>query len=377
MWPLVKPLKPNSTKDHSMQLDWLHLLNFKNCEERELSFGPGITCLVGPNGKGKTNLLDAIYYLCFTKSFLNTADTQNIRQNEPFFMLEGRFNRDSNEEQIQISFKRGQKKIIRRNKKEYEKMADHIGLLPAVMVCPQYTSIITGGSEERRRWLDMLLSQFDHLYLQNLINYQRILQQRNSLIKQMAESGRWDEATLTVYDEQLAKYGHDVYEVRKRFITEFVDVFREHYQFITNGVEEISLIHTSHLDNGENLVDLLQKNRGKDRALQYTTAGIHKDDLDFSIHHLSVKKFGSQGQQKSFLMALKLAEHHFLSIQLKASPLLMLDDVFDKLDEHRVKQLLKKVSEKNYGQVFITDTGSARLKELFTELGMEASFYDI
>ena len=360
-----------------MKIDWLHILNFKNSEERELAFNTGITCIVGPNGKGKTNLLDAIYYLCFTRSFLNTSDTQNIRQNEAFFMIEGRFSRGDHEEQIQVSFKRGQKKVIRRNKKEYEKLADHIGLLPAVVVCPQYSSIITGGSEERRRWLDMFLSQFNPIYLQQLINYQRVLQQRNSLIKQMADSGRWDEATLLVYDAQLAKYGQEIYQARKEFITEFIGVFNEFYHFITDGEEEVSLALQSHLDGNETLEDLLAKSRAKDRALQYTTSGVHKDDLDFGINGLAVKKFASQGQQKSFLMALKLAEHHFLSIKLKASPLLMLDDVFDKLDEHRVKRILKKVSDGSFGQVLITDTGATRLKDLFKDLGMDASFYDI
>lgn len=360
-----------------MQLDWLHMLNFKNAEERELEFQPGINCLVGPNGRGKTNVLDAIYYLCFTRSFLNNADSQNIRQNESFFMIEGRFGAWEKEEQIQVSFKRGQKKTVRRNKKEYEKMADHIGLLPAVMVCPQYLSIITGGSEERRRWLDMLLSQFNPAYLQSLINYQRILHQRNSLIKQMVDNNRWEEGTLLVYDAQLAKYGEEVYGIRKAFIDEFVQLFNEFYQFITNGAEAVSLGLVSHLDTGEGLESLLAKSRAKDRALQYTATGIHKDDLEFSIQSMSVKKFGSQGQQKSFLMALKLAEHHYLTQKLKIAPILMLDDLFDKLDEHRVKQLLKKVAEDNFGQVFITDTGSTKLKDLFTELGMKARFYDI
>lgn len=360
-----------------MRLDWLHLLNFKNWEDASFSFGKGITCITGNNGKGKTNLLDALYYLCFTRSFLNTSDTQNIRQNEGFFMIEGRFNKEGNEEHIQVSFKRGQKKGVRRNKKEYEKLADHIGLLPAVMICPQYNSIIIGSAEERRRWLDMLLSQFDNIYLQNLINYQRVLQQRNILIKQMAESGRWDESTLSIYDAQLAKYGHDVYNVRKAFISDFMSVFNLQYEYITSGSEETSLELVSQLDKGDNLMDLLQKNRGKDRSLQYTSQGIHKDDLEFMIKGMSVKKFGSQGQQKSFLMALKLAEHHFLSTKLKLSPILMLDDVFDKLDEQRIKQLLKKVSDENFSQVLITDTGSSRLKELFTELGIQAQFYEI
>jgi DNA replication and repair protein RecF len=360
-----------------MELNWLHILNFKNWEEKELSFEPGITCLVGPNGRGKTNLLDAIYYLCFTRSFLNTSDTQNIRLNDPFFMLEGRFTRDGTEEHVQVSMKKGQKKTVRRNKKEYEKLADHIGLLPAVMVCPQYISIITGSSEERRRWLDMLISQFDHVYLQSLISYQRVLQQRNSLIRQMSETNRWDEETLSVYDQQLNKYGHDVYTTRIKFIEEFTPVFEEYYQMISNGSEKVGLELISHLNNGEQLISILQRTRAKDRSLQYTSSGIHKDDLEFTIHQMNVKKFGSQGQQKSFLMALKLAEHHFLSLQLKSHPLLMLDDVFDKLDEHRVKQVLKKVSEPGFGQVFITDTGATRLKELLTGLGMEAKFYDI
>jgi DNA replication and repair protein RecF len=223
----------------------------------------------------------------------------------------------------------------------------------------------------------LLLSQFNPVYFQHLINYQRVLQQRNSLIKQMAESARWDETTLAIYDIQLAKYGQEIYTVRKGFISEFVEVFKEHYAFITQGIEEVTLTHTSQLDQAENMEDLLQKSRTKDRLLQYTTAGIHKDDLDFTIHQMSVKKFGSQGQQKTFLTALKLAEYHFLSQRLKAAPLLMLDDIFDKLDGHRVKQLLQRVSAQSFGQVFITDTGSTRLKDLFAELGMEASFYDI
>lgn len=360
-----------------MQLNWLHILNFKNWEDKELAPGPGITCLVGPNGKGKTNLLDAIYYLCFTRSFLNNADTLNIRKEEPFFMVEGKFTRNEIEEHIQVSMKKGQKKSVRRNKKEYEKLADHIGLLPSVMVCPQYISIITGSSEERRRWLDMLISQFDHVYLQHLINYQRVLQQRNSLIRQMAESNRWDEETLLVYDAQLHRYGHEVFNIRTQFIAEFIPVFDEYYRLITNGAEEVSLQLVSVLNDGEQLGNILLNTRSKDRALQYTSVGIHKDDLEFKINDLSVKKFGSQGQQKSFLMALKLAEHQFLRIRLNTFPLLMLDDVFDKLDEHRVKQVLKKVAEPGFGQVFITDTGATRLKELLTDLGMEAKFYDI
>jgi len=360
-----------------MQLNWLHILNFKNWEEKELAPGAGITCFVGPNGKGKTNLLDAIYYLCFTRSFLNNADTQNIRKDEPFFMVEGKFTRNEVEEHVQVSMKRGQKKSVRRNKKEYEKLADHIGLLPAVMVCPQYISIITGSSEERRRWLDMLISQFNPVYLQHLINYQRVLQQRNSLIRNMVETNRWDEETLLVYDAQLQHYGHEVYTIRTKFIHEFITVFEEYYQLISNGAEKVSLQLVSQLNDGAQLNTILLNTRAKDRALQYTSAGIHKDDLEFKINDLSVKKFGSQGQQKTFLMALKLAEHQFLSTSLQTFPLLMLDDVFDKLDENRVKQVLQKVAQPGFGQVFITDTGATRLKELLTDLGMEAKFYDI
>ncbi len=360
-----------------MQIDWLHVLNFKNCEERELHFHKGINCLVGLNGRGKTNILDAIYYLCFTRSFLNTSDSQNIRLNEAYFMLEGKFAGQGRDEHIKISFKRGQKKNIYRNKKEYEKLADHIGLLPAVMVCPQHLSIITGGSEDRRRWLDMLLSQFDHAYLQSLISYQRILHQRNSLLKQMSDTGRWDEETLLVYDKQLAKYGSDIFRSRKAFVDEFLLLFNDHYRFITNGAEEVSLKLSSHLGSGENMEEMLGRSRGRDRALQYTTIGTHKDDLDFTINSMSIKKFGSQGQQKSFLMALKLGEHHYLSTKLNDAPLLMLDDLFDKLDENRIKQLLSKVTSENFGQVFITDTGSAKLQHLFTELGLDGRFYDI
>ena len=361
----------------AMYLNWLHLLNFKNWEEKELQLEPGLTCLVGPNGRGKTNLLDAIYYLCFTKSFLNTSDTQAIRLNESFFMLEGKFQRNAHDEHIQVSVKRGQKKLVRRNKKEYEKLSDHIGLFPAVMVSPQTGIIITGSSEERRRWIDILLSQLSEQYLQNLINYQRVLHQRNSLIKQMAESGRWDEVTLEIYDQQLELYGTSVFTARNNFVNELKDVIGKYYQFITNGAEEVEVKLQSQLSSGEPLASQLAKSRGRDRSVQYTTVGVHKDDLDMNIQGMNIKKFASQGQQKSFLMALKLAEYHFLSQHLNMKPILMLDDIFDKLDEHRIKKLLVKVSGEEFGQVLITDTGSSKLRELFTELGIQAGFYDI
>lgn len=360
-----------------MQLNRLHVLNFKNWVEMELEFGSGIHCLVGNNGKGKTNLLDAMYYLCFTKSFLNTADSQNIRLEEPYFMIEGWFNLQDQEEHIQVSFKKGQKKQVRRNKKEYEKLSDHIGRFPAVLVCPQYASIITGASEERRRWMDALISQFDPVYLRELMNYQRVLQQRNSLIKQMSDSSKWDESTLLIYDEQLSKYGEYISTKRSNFIREFVPVFNSIYEFITHHNEHVNIeLHTA-LGQGNSLMELLQKSRGKDRTLQYTTVGIHKDDLEFRIHDMAVKKFGSQGQQKSFLMALKLAEHHYLKQTLGHSPMLMLDDIFDKLDESRVTRILEKVSEPGFGQVFITDTGKDNLEILFNNLGVKARFYEI
>lgn len=360
-----------------MQLDRLHVLNFKNWEERELAFREGINCLVGPNGQGKTNLLDAIYYLCFTKSFLNTADSQNIRLEEPFFMLEGWFTNSGQEDHVQVSVKRGQKKQVRRNKKEYEKLADHIGQFPAVMVCPQNASIITGSSEERRRWLDALISQFDPVYLQQLINYYRVLGQRNSLIKQLYENRTWDETTMLVYDEQLSKYGEDVYNRRKQFIEVFVPVFHTIYADISNNTETVNLQLQSGLDKGSGMMQILLQSRTKDRALQYTSAGIHKDDLEFSIQKMAIKKFGSQGQQKTFLMALKLAEHAYLKQVLHHAPLLLLDDIFDKLDNNRVSRLIRRVSESGYGQVFITDTGREKLEQLFNSLGVSVAFYEI
>lgn len=360
-----------------MVLSWLHLLNFKNWEEYEITCQPGINCIVGPNGKGKTNILDAIYYLSFTKSFLPISDSQNIKLGEGYFMIEGDLLEDDTKHHIQISFKKGQKKQVRKNKKEYQKITEHIGVFPTVLVCPQYGSIVTGGSEERRRWMDALISQFNGGYLLDLLNYQKVLQQRNALIKQMNDNRQWSEETLLTYDVQLDKYGKEINKARSLFIEEFISDLIDVYQMLSKGVEEVKLTYQSKLNDGAPLTELLIESRNKDKSLQYTTVGTHRDDLVFEINSLGLKKFGSQGQQKTFLMALKLAEHKYLSQKLGKSPVLMLDDIFDKLDQSRVRQLIKFIAEPGFGQVFITDTGSSKLQSIFQDLGIEAAFYDI
>lgn len=360
-----------------MYLKSLHILNFKNYDDKEFSFEKGINCIIGNNGKGKTNVLDAIHYLSFTKSFLNIPDGQNILFEQPFFMIEGKFEKNGEEESVNIGLKKGQKKVIKKNKKEYEKISDHIGHFPSVMVCPQTSNLITEGSEERRRFIDSLISQFDSNYLVQLISYHRIITQRNVLLKKMIENRQWNDETLAVYDDQLVQYATPITESRRKFINEFIPVFQTIYDFISGTEEKVSIGYKPSFILDVDFHDQLQMNRGKDKALGYTSLGIHRDDLEFLLFDHSIKKFGSQGQQKTFVTALKLAEYYFLSDKMKTTPILMLDDIFDKLDSTRVKRLIQKIATEDFTQVFITDTGEQKLKSLFEELGIEGSFFEI
>jgi len=360
-----------------MHLEWLHILNFKNYEEQEFSFIPGVNCISGDNGRGKTNLLDAIHYLCFSKGFLNPVDSQNIRHDAPFFMLEGMFWREGREEHLYCGLKRGQKKQFKRNKKEYERLSDHIGLFPLVVISPLDSVLVTGGSEERRKFVDSLISQFDHTYLDALIAYNRVLQQRNALLKRMAEQRSFDGETLDVYDEQLSVYGAPIFEKRMAFLDEFTEVFNRYYHFLAGEGEVVSMTYDSQLGDDRSFTDLLLQCREKDRAVQYTSSGIHRDDLEFRLNTFPIKRFGSQGQQKSYLTALKLAEHDYLGRKMGFNPILLLDDIFDKLDAGRVGRLVTKVSEEGFGQVFITDTGKEKISQVFDKFGVNASFISL
>lgn len=359
-----------------MWLKNLTLLNFKNYHTADLSFSKTVNAFVGNNGAGKTNLLDAVHYLCLCKSYFNPIDSQQIKTGEDLFLVQGDFERDDKNEKISCGLKRSQKKSFKRNKKEYDKLADHIGLFPVVMISPYDINIIMDGSEERRRFIDNVISQTDSRYLDELIIYNKHLLNRNALLKQIAATRTLDVALLQILDEQLVHSGNVIFEKRKQFLLDFIPFFDQHYQFLTNGAEQVSLTYQSQL-NEQRFDVLLAQSIDRDRLLERTTTGIHKDELQFEIAAMPLKKFGSQGQQKSFLIALKLAQYSYLQKFKSFKPLLLLDDIFDKLDQHRIHKLMEMVSHKDFGQIFITDTDKRRVKEVFEEIKVEIDLFDV
>lgn len=360
-----------------MWLKQLSVLNFKNYSEATLHFMPEVNAFAGNNGAGKTNLLDAIHYLSLCKSYFNPIDSQQVKQGEDWFMVQGEFDKDGMSEVVACSLKRNQKKQFKKNKKEYTRLADHIGLFPLVMISPNDSAIVTDGSEERRRFIDNVISQTDSRYLDGLIAYNRCLAQRNSLLKQAAKGGKLDEGILDVINVQLVESGTPIFRKRQAFMEEFIPEFNKHYQFLTETAETVSLVYESQLTAGV-FADLLAQRLERDRILERTTVGIHKDDLLFTIHgDMPLKKFGSQGQQKSFLIALKLAQYSFLHRKKGFKPLLLLDDVFDKLDEKRTRKLMQMVSEDDFGQIFLTDTDALRINRIFDEINRKVCVFGI
>ncbi|MGI4804353.1 MAG: DNA replication/repair protein RecF [Janthinobacterium lividum] len=359
-----------------MYLTQLSLLNFKNYVQADLNFKPGVTVFTGDNGAGKTNLLDAIHYLSLCKSYFNPIDSQQILQGADFFMVNGVFIKDEQKDTVSCAIKRNQKKQFKRNKKEYQRLADHIGLFPLVMLSPYDTNIIMEGSEERRKFIDNVISQTDHQYLDELITYNKTLLNRNILLKSIADTGKYDPALLEVFDEQLVISGNIIFQKRKAFMEVFTEIFNRHYQYLSEDAERVELIYDSQLLQSD-FASLLKKSTERDRVLERTSVGIHKDDLQFSIHQMPMKKFGSQGQQKSFLVALKLAQYSFLYQQKGFKPLLLLDDIFDKLDEKRIHKLMQMVSDNNFGQVFITDTNADRMQQIFDRIGVEVAIFNV
>lgn len=347
-----------------MFLKKLSLLNFKNYADAEIFPDHGVNAFVGDNGEGKTNLLDSIHYLSICKSYFNPIDSQNIRQGEEFFVIQGSFDMSGREEGVYCGLKRGQRKIFKRNQKEYERLADHVGLYPVVMVSPTDTNLISGGSEERRKFPDSIISQFDRNYLESLINYSRILMQRNAYLKQYTTAKGNSSETLRVWDDQLIAFGEKIYSARKEFISELTPVFRFYYNYLSGKKEVVDIRYESQLNKG-NFQQMLNEAEERDSYLQFTSVGPHKDDLIFSINNMPVKRIASQGQQKSFLIALKLAQFEYVSKKKGIKPILLLDDIFDKLDDFRVGKLMELVSNDNFGQIFITDTHPERLLEIF------------
>ena len=359
-----------------MYLKQLSVINFKNYAEAGLTFSEGVNVFTGNNGAGKTNLLDAIHYLSLCKSYFNPIDSQQIKQGADFFIINGTFDKNNHQEAIACAVKRNQKKQFKRNKKDYQRLADHIGFLPLVMISPYDISIIIEGSEERRKFIDNVISQTDNSYLDELITYNKVLLNRNALLKSIAETGRYDPHLLEVLDEQLTVSGDRIFEKRKAFMESFTEIFNNHYRFLSEDAEKVELIYESQLFQGSFEV-LLKKNVEKDRALERTSAGVHKDELVFAIHGMPMKKFGSQGQQKSFLIALKMAQYTFLNQQKGFKPILLLDDIFDKLDEGRVTKLMQMISNHDFGQVFITDTSESRVKEIFGKIGVGIKLFRV
>ena len=354
-----------------MHIHQIKLTQFKNYETADFVFSKRLNCFVGKNGMGKTNLLDSIYYLCMCKSHRGVNDRNVVQHGTDFFRVEGSFSNlpdrqtgnKKSKYKIVAKVQPGKKKVFEKNDVEYQKLSDHIGLLPVVIIVPDDTSMATEGSEERRRFLDNTLSQLDKSYLKNLIIYNKILKQRNSALKKFAETRSFNAVLLDTYDTQLMEPARIISEKRKEFVKQFKPVFKEFYQIICNGQEKVSCDYRSNIESN-NYKELLEASREKDRILARTTCGIHKDDLTFRIGGHLLRKFGSQGQLKSFVLALKLAQYDFLKKNHSTDPILLLDDIFDKLDEVRVQQLIQLILEKQFGQVFITDTHEDRVEEI-------------
>jgi DNA replication and repair protein RecF len=359
-----------------VHLENLSIVNFKNYETADLSFIKGINCISGKNGVGKTNLLDAIYYLALTKSYFNPIDNQMLRHGEKMMMVKGTFEIEDKKEKITCGIRSGQKKMVKRNQKEYEKVAEHIGLIPLVIITPFDSYLILEGSDVRRKFMDGIISQENKSYLQSLIRYNRALQQRNLLLKHFSREHHYDKDALEIWNEKLIEFGEPIFKLRDEFISNFVPVFQEFYSKISEGKEKVSLNFRSTLSEGD-FRKQLQENLNEDLLKQYTGVGIHKDDLVFSIDDYPLKKFASQGQQKTFLLALKLAQFRQMQETMGKTPILLLDDIYDKLDEMRMRELMKVVSEKGFEQIFITDTHADRVVDFFKDSCIEVRSYEI
>ena len=350
-----------------MILKALSLINYKNFESASFTLDAKINCFVGNNGVGKTNVLDAIYHLSFGKSYFNPITTQNINHQADFFVIDGIYDKNDRDEKVIVSAKRGQKKVIKRNGKIYERFSDHIGFLPLVIISPADRDLIIEGSETRRKFMDGVISQSDKTYLDTLIKYNKTLSQRNALLKYFNANHTFNADTLSIYNQQMHELGTVLHKKRTKFLEDFTPIFKKRYAAISGDKEAVKLKYKSQL-NDASLSQLFEENLKKDRALQYTSVGTHRDDLSFKIEIHPIKKFGSQGQQKSYLIALKLAQFDFIKAQSNTTPILLLDDIFDKLDESRVTQIIDLVNDDNFGQLFISDTHADRTEAIVKEI---------
>ena len=359
-----------------MFLKELSLTNYKNFESLKFSFDTKIICFVGLNGVGKTNILDSIYHLSYTKSYFNPIPSQNIKHGETFFFISGRYMIHDKEENILVSLKKGDKKIIKRNNKLYKKFSDHIGKIPLVLISPDDRNLIIEGSETRRKFIDGIISQTDKEYLNNLIDYNKTLKQRNALLKMFYDNSESIRKTIDIYDRQLSSDAQKIYDKRREFLNEFIPIFKSRYKELSNDKENVEIKHSSDISPDQNLYKLLKNSLEKDLRLQYTTKGIHKDDLNLSLDNFPIKKYGSQGQQKTFLIAMKLAQFDYLS-KLDSKPILLLDDIFDKLDDTRVKQIINLVNQEKFNQIFISDTNKTRSENIIKKVNKSYKIFEI
>ncbi len=359
-----------------MHLLKLSIRHFKNLEQLNLEFSPKINCFLGNNGTGKTNLLDAVYYLSLTKSYFNPIDSQNIKHGKGFFVLQGEYKRNSITENIYCGVRHGKRKQFKRNKKEYRKFSEHVGLLPVVMISPADSSLILEGSEERRRFMDTVISQYDPEYLENLIRYNRALVQRNTLLKDFYRKGRFQPELLGIWDDQLINLGVYIHQRRFKFINQFLPIFQTYYSTVSQDKEKVQLLYQSQLSE-TSFQDLLSSAIDRDRLFQFTTVGIHKDDLILNLEGHSIKRTGSQGQQKTYLVSLKLAKFEFIKHLNGFPPILLLDDIFDKFDALRVKQIIHLVAENQFGQIFITDTSKDRIKLVLQDITTDYKLFNV
>lgn len=367
-----------------MILNRLSIINYKNIQEATLTLSPKMNCFIGPNGTGKTNLLDAVYYLSFCRSAYTSVDSQVIRHDQDFFVVEGDYTDDrgmqgDNQDELRklsiyCGMKRGTKKHFKCNKKEYKRLSQHIGLIPLIFVSPADTYLVDGGGEERRRLMDMVISQYDNLYLDALNRYNKALQQRNTLLKMEEEP---DLELMRIWEEQMAAEGEVIYQKRSAFVQELIPVFQQIYQQISNDRESVSLRYVSHGQRGP-LLEVIQRDRMKDRAVGYSLHGIHRDDLEMLLGDYPMRREGSQGQLKTFVIAMKLAQFSFLKRTCsQTTPLLLLDDIFDKLDAHRVERIVSLVASKEYGQIFITDTNREHLDKILQANSFDYQLFSV
>lgn len=357
-----------------MHLKQLKINNYRNLEDLSMTFSEKINCFVGENGVGKTNILDTIYYLSFCKSYFNTQDQRNIRTDQEYFTIHGEYDFEQSIERFSCALKKGDKKKFRCGDKDYNRFSEHIGKIPLVMITPSDQEIILGGSEVRRRFVDQVISQADNVYLDNLIQYNRAIEQRNKLLKYFQQNNSFDETSLSIWDEQMIRYGKEINKKRREFVEEIKPPFEYYYDYISSGKENIDIRYSSS-NYEEDFEAILLEARQKDRVMGHSTVGVHRDDIDLLLDGINIKRYASQGQQKTFLLALKLAQFEYLYKHKKEKPILLMDDIFDKLDLGRIEQLINLVGSDRFGQVFLTDTQIGRVESIFENKDIKHKIY--